>query len=75
MRGIGALVSEHPIQLENLLETADHGTLEEQFRGDTQIQVGIEGIGMGDERPRRRATGQGLQHRRLDLQKTAPLQR
>ena len=75
MRGIRTFVSEHPIQLENLLETADEATLEEQLRRDPQVQVGIERIGVGDERPRGRAAGQRLQHRRLDLKEAAPLQR
>ncbi len=75
MCGIRTFVSKVPIQLEDLLETADQTALEEQLRSDTQIQVGVERIRVRDERPGSRAAGQGLQHRRLDLEEPAPLQR
>ena len=72
---IRTFVSEHSIQLEDLVETAHEATLQEQFRGDAQVQIRVERIGVGDERPGGGAAGQRLQHRRLDFEKAAPFQR
>src|SRR4051812_37695298 len=74
MGGIGPFVSEHPIKFEDLVETTDDAALEEQFRCYPQVEVYVEGIGMGDERPGRCAPGQRLQHWRLDFEKAAPLE-
>ncbi len=71
---IRALVAEVAIQLEDLVETADDAALEEQFRRDTQVEIRVQGIGMGDERPRGGATGQRLQHGGLDLEEPAALE-
>ncbi len=75
MRGIRAFVSEVPIQLEDLVETTDHAALQEQFRRDAQVQIGVERIGVRHEGPGRGPAGQRLQHRRLDFEETAALQR
>src|SRR5581483_6780880 len=55
MRGIGSFVSEHTIKFEDLVETADDAALEEQFRCNPQVEIDVQGIGMRDERPSRRA--------------------
>ncbi len=75
MRGIDTFVAKVPIQLENPVKTTDDAAFEEQFRRNPQVQINVERIGMGDERPRRRAAGQRLQHRRLDFEEAAPFQR
>ncbi len=45
-----------------------------QFRGDAQIQVGVERVVMGDERTRQRAAGNPLEHGRLDLEEAARIE-
>ena len=72
---IRAFIAEHPIQLENPVEPTDDAPLEKEFRRDPQVQIGVEGIGVRDERPRGGTAGQGLQHRCLHLQETPALQR
>ena len=74
MGGIRAFVSEHSIYFEDPVETTDDAALEEQFRRDPQVQIDVESIGMRDERPRRRATRQRLQHRRFDFEKPPPFE-
>ena len=74
MSGVDALVAEVAVDLEDLLDTADDATLEEQFRRDTQVQVDVEGVGVRDERASCRAAVQRLQHRRLDLEEAAALE-
>ena len=74
MGGIGAFVTKYPVEFEDFLQTAHHTALEEQLRRDPQVEVGVEGVGVRDERPGRRAPGQCLQHRRLDLEEAAPFQ-
>ena len=72
---ICAFIAEHPIQLENPVEPTDDTPLEKKFRGDAQVQIGVERIGVRDEGPRGRTAGQRLQHRCLHLQETPALQR
>jgi hypothetical protein len=67
VRGVDALVPEVPIDLEDALDAADHTSLEEQFRSDPQVQIRVEGVGVRDERARRRPAVLQLQHRRLDF--------
>ena len=57
MRGIGSFVSEHPIKFEDLVEPTNDAALQEQFRRDPKVQIDVEGIGVGDERPGRCAAG------------------
>ena len=75
MRGVGTLVAEVAVDLEDALDAADHTALEEQLRCDAQEQIDVEGIGVRDERSRGRPTVQGLQHRGLDLEETPTAQR
>ena len=49
------------------VEAADQQPLEIQFGRDAQEEVHIEGVVMGLERLGRRPAGDGLHHRRLDL--------
>src|SRR4029077_13324979 len=44
MRPIRTFVSEHPIQLEDALESAHQATLQEQFRRDPKVQVRVQSI-------------------------------
>ena len=53
--------------LEHLLEAADHEALQVQLGRDAQVEVGVERVVVGDEGPGRGAAGDGVQHRRLDL--------
>ena len=71
MGGVGALVAEVAVDLEDALDSADHCPLEEQFWRDTQVEVDVEGVGMGHERTCRRAAVQRLQHRGLDLEESS----
>ncbi|MNF71742.1 hypothetical protein D3C84_536990 [compost metagenome] len=69
--GRNAFVTEVAVDLEDLLEAADHQALEVQLRRDAQehghvqrVVVGLEGLGRG-------ATGDGLQHRRFHFEEVA----
>ena len=53
------------------LEAADQQPLEVQLVGDPQVERHVERVVVGDERPRRGAAVEGLEHRRLDLEKAA----
>src|SRR5215217_5289893 len=75
MRGIGAFVSEHAIQLENLLQSAHQASLEEEFRCDTKVEVGVEGIGVGAKRTSRGTACERLQYGSFHLDESAPLER
>src|SRR5215217_1637782 len=75
MRGIGAFVSEHAIQLENLLQSAHQASLEEEFRCDTKVEVGVESIGVGDKRTSGGTACERLQYGSFHLEETAPLER
>src|SRR5579875_52349 len=66
------LVAETTVDLKNLVgEPADQQPLEMQFRCDAQIKIDIEGVVMGDKGFGRGAARNGMQHRRLDFEKTA----
>ena len=60
-------VAEGPPDLEDTLDPANHAALKVQLRRDAQIDVGVQRVVVGDERPRRCAAGDWVQHRRLDL--------
>ena len=47
--------------------TSNHQPLEVQLQRDPQIQIDVERVVMRDERPRRRAAGDRVQHRSLRL--------
>ena len=73
MRRIDALIPKVTINLKDPLQATDDATLEVELRGDSQIQVQIECVGAGNERPGGGAAMQQLQHRRLDLDEVAAL--
>jgi hypothetical protein len=61
------LVAEVAADLVHALEPADQETLQVQLRRDAQEHVDVERLVMGHERRRETASGDGLQHRGLDL--------
>ena len=69
--GRHALVAEIAIDLVDALEAADHQALEIQLRRDAQVHVHVERVVVRDERPRGRAAGDRLHHRRLDFDEIA----
>ncbi|RMS44312.1 hypothetical protein ALP65_04607 [Pseudomonas aeruginosa] len=69
--GRDAFVTEVAVDLEDLLETADHQALEVQLRGDAQEHGHVQRVVMGLERLGRGAAGDGLQHRGLHFEETA----
>ena len=70
-----ALVAEDPADLEHPLHAADDQPLEVQFERDAQVQLHVERVVVGDERPGVGAAGLDVQHRRLDLDEAALVQR
>ncbi|MPM55026.1 hypothetical protein SDC9_101811 [bioreactor metagenome] len=68
VRGVDALVAEHPAQLVDLLRPADHHSLEVELQRDPQAHGDVEGVQVGAERPGRRPAVHQLQGRGLDLE-------
>ena len=68
-----ALVAERAVDLVDALEAADEQPLEVQLGRDAQVQLHVERVVVRHERPRGRAAGDRLQHRRLDLEEAARL--
>ena len=67
--GVDAFVAEVAGDLEHPLEAADDQALEVQLGGDAQAELGVEGIGVGEERagdgaPRPAVAGSGSRPRR-----------
>ena len=60
-------VAEVAIDLEDALKPADHQPLEIKLGRDAQEEIHIERVVMSDERPRGRAAGHRMHHRRLDF--------
>ena len=71
MPGRDAFVAEVPVYLEHPFEAAHHQALQVELGRDAQEQLHVEGIVMGRERPRVRATRDRVHHRRLDFQVAA----
>ena len=69
-----ALVAEVLADLVDLVEAADDAALEVQLGGDAQVEVALERVVVGDERPRQGAAVERLQDRRLDLDEAAPVE-
>ena len=69
--GVDALVAEHATDLEHALEPADDEALEVQLGRDAEVEVDVERVVVGDERPRRRAAELVVEHRGLDLDEAA----
>ena len=72
--GVDALVAEVAVDLEHTVDAADQAALEEQFRGDAQVQIQVEGVHVRGERTGGRATVQGLQHRGFDLEEVVGIE-
>ena len=70
-----ALVAEHPADLEDPVHAADDQPLEVQLERDAQVQRHVERVVVGDERAGVGAAGLDVQHRRLDLDEAAVVQR
>jgi hypothetical protein len=49
VRGVGALVAEVAVDLEDAVDAADDGALEEELRRDAQVQLGVERVRVRDE--------------------------
>jgi len=62
------LVAEIAVDLEHTLEAAHDQALEVKLGRDAQVELDVERVVMGHERPRRRAARDGVHHRRLDLE-------
>jgi hypothetical protein len=67
--GRDSLVAKAAADLEHLVEAADDQPLQVQLGGDPQIEIGIEGVVMRDERARRGTAGDRMEDRRLHLDK------
>ena len=66
--GRDALIAEVAVDLEHLLESADDEPLQVQLRRDAQVELHVERVVLGDERPCRGAAGDRMHHRRLDFE-------
>ena len=75
MPGGDALISEVSVDLVDPFESADQKPLEVQFGRDAEIQVHVQRVVMGPERPCRCAARNGLHHRRLDFEITPRIQK
>ena len=73
-RGRDALVAEIAIDLIDAVEAADDQALQIKLRRDSQIEVHVERVVMGDKRTRDRAPGDGLHHRRFNFDETVARQ-
>ena len=69
-----AFIPEVAIDLIDAIQSADHQPLEIQLRRDAQKEIGVERIVMRLERPRRRAAGDRLHHRRLHFEIAARIE-
>src|SRR3954449_4134434 len=74
MGGVHPLVTKVAIDLEDLLDSADHTPLEEQLRRDAQVQIHVHRVRVCDKRASGGTSVHGLQHRGLDLEVTAPIE-
>ena len=68
------LVPEVAVDLVDALQAADDQPLQVQLRRDAQEELHVERVVMRHERPRQRAAGDRLHHRRLDLEVAAGVQ-
>ena len=69
-----AFVAELAADLVDPLKAADDQALEIELRSNAQEQVDVQRIVVGDERPGRRAAGDDVQDRRLDLDEIQAVQ-
>ena len=66
-----ALVAEVAVDLEHAVDAAHDQPLQIQLGRDAQVQLDVERVVVGDERPRQGAAGDRLHHRRLDFEEAA----
>ena len=66
-----ALVAEVLAELVDALDAADDAALQVELGRDPQVEVAVERVVVGRERPRQRAAVERLQDRRLDLEEAA----
>ena len=69
------LVPEIAVDLVHALEPADDQPLQIELRRDAQKQIDVERVVMRAKRPRHRAAGDRLHHRRLDLEISAAVEK
>ena len=62
-----AFVAEVAVDLVDAVEAADDQALQIKLGRDAQVEIHVERVVMGDERPRDGAAGDGLHHRRFDF--------
>ena len=72
--GRDPLVAEVAVDLVDPLEAADDQPLQIQLRRDAQEELHVERVVVRHERPRQRAAGDRLHHRRLDFEIAARVQ-
>jgi hypothetical protein len=75
MRAVDPLIPKDAADFIDLFHAAHHQPLQMQLERDPQEQIHVERVVMRDERPRRCAAGDGVQHGRFDLGKAAPAER
>ena len=68
--GRDALVAEVLAELVDAVDAADDAALQVELGRDPQVEVAVEGVVVGGERPRQRAAVERLEHRGLDLDET-----
>ena len=69
-----AFIPEVTVDLEDAFDAADGQPLEVELRRDAQVELHVERVVMRHERPRQRAAGDRLHHRRLDFEEAVRLQ-
>src|SRR3989338_731966 len=62
-------VAKVAVELKDALDAPNQEAFEKEFRRHPQVEIQIQRVVVGDKRPGRRASGDGLHHRRLHLQK------
>ena len=72
--GVHALVAEDAPKLVHAVQPAHDQPLERQLGGNAHVHVDVQRVVVGDERPRRGAAGDGVEHRGLDFHKAAGVQ-
>ena len=72
--GRDAFVPEHPGDLEHPLETTHGEAFQVQLRSDPEVELQVQGVVVGGERPGQGTARDGMEHRRLHLQEATLLQ-
>ena len=75
VRGVGALVPEVPVDLEDPVDSTDEQSLEVELGRDSQVERHVVGVDVGDEGTRVGAAVHHLEHGRLGLDVAVALQR